>query len=586
MTEIPEHLLKRAQAATATRRQRRRPRPSRAAADAAAAETPAAAAGEPAAEPRIPAHLLERSRAAKAKADGGADAAGRAPAAAPSPSPSARHRRSSRPRPTGGGVPVGAGPGGHTQRLLTVVKSGSIQEVKASPVDKVHTWPHLLAAEFVAVARRASPSRSSSRSSSTPRCSQLANTNQTPNPSKAPWYFLGLQELLTMFHPMVAGVTIPGVGLIVLIFAPYIDKNPSNKPEDRKFATSLMTIHLMFWAVLVIIGSFFRGPGFNFTLPWRTACSSSSEREGGTPDVSCSHHRHRRRRRRRARRHRASSRSPAAATCAAPARCRARPARDATAGRAPRLDRAEAVVDGTAAPPRREVEAAGRRRPLRQRRRAGRPRARRAPWSPPDPEAIGVSRRQFFNRATVALMSAGIGALRRRRVRRLPVADGHGRLRPARSPSASSTTSSTAIRAERRLLLRARGPRVDHRVPGRRAAQGRGRLPGERLSRAWRHGIVALYQKCPHLGCRVPELRHAASGSSARATARSTTGSARRRPARRRAAWTASRSRSTAAATSSIDTGTVVTGPPIGTNTTGQEAEGPHCITGGHWRSH
>jgi len=97
----------------------------------------------------------------------------------------------------------------------------------------------------------------------------LADVNATPNPSKAPWYFLGLQELLTMFHPMIAGVTLPGVGLIVLILAPYVDKNPSNKPEDRKFATALMTVHLMFWATLVIIGSFFRGPGFNFTLPWR-----------------------------------------------------------------------------------------------------------------------------------------------------------------------------------------------------------------------------------------------------------------------------------------------------------------------------
>ena len=98
---------------------------------------------------------------------------------------------------------------------------------------------------------------------------ELANINQTPNPSKAPWYFLGLQELLTMFHPMVAGVTIPGIGLFVLILAPYIDRNPSNKPEDRKFAISLQTVHLMFWAVLVIIGTFFRGPGFNFTFPWR-----------------------------------------------------------------------------------------------------------------------------------------------------------------------------------------------------------------------------------------------------------------------------------------------------------------------------
>ena len=96
---------------------------------------------------------------------------------------------------------------------------------------------------------------------------ELANLNQTPNPSKAPWYFLGLQELLTMFHPMVAGVTIPGMGIFLLILAPYIDRNPYNKPEDRKFAISLFTVFLMFWAVLVIIGSFFRGPGFNFVAP-------------------------------------------------------------------------------------------------------------------------------------------------------------------------------------------------------------------------------------------------------------------------------------------------------------------------------
>ena len=56
-----------------------------------------------------------------------------------------------------------------------------------------------------------------------------ANFNFTPNPSKAPWYFLGLQELLTMFHPMVAGVTIPGIGIFGLMLAPYIDKNPSTE---------------------------------------------------------------------------------------------------------------------------------------------------------------------------------------------------------------------------------------------------------------------------------------------------------------------------------------------------------------------
>jgi len=98
----------------------------------------------------------------------------------------------------------------------------------------------------------------------------MANFNLTENPAKAPWYFLGLQELLTMFHPMVAGVTIPGIGLGALAIAGWVDKNPSNKPEDRKFAIALMTFFMMFWAVLVLIGSFFRVEGFNFVLPWRS----------------------------------------------------------------------------------------------------------------------------------------------------------------------------------------------------------------------------------------------------------------------------------------------------------------------------
>jgi len=144
----------------------------------------------------------------------------------------------------------------------------SIQDVKAVPVDKVHTWPHLLGIEFVASLACTAFVFMFSWFVNAPLL-QAANFNQTPNPSKAPWYFLGLQELLTMFHPMIAGVTIPGMGIIALIFAPYLDRTTSNHPEDRKFMTSLMTVHLMFWAVLVIIGSFFRGPGFNFVFPWR-----------------------------------------------------------------------------------------------------------------------------------------------------------------------------------------------------------------------------------------------------------------------------------------------------------------------------
>lgn len=248
MTEIPEHLLKRAQAAK-----------EKAAAKAAAPE-PAAEAAAPAGDAgdsRIPAHLLERSKAAKAKAAGGGGAVETVAAAG------------------GGGAvataappPLATGPGGHTQRLLTVVKSGSIQDVKAKPQDKVHTWPHLLIVEFGAALACLAFTTVFSVFVNAPLL-ELANPNETTNPSKAPWYFLGLQELLTMFHPMVAGVTIPGMGLFLLILAPYVDRNPSNRPEDRKFAISLMTVHMMFWAVLVIIGSFFRGRGFLFTFPWR-----------------------------------------------------------------------------------------------------------------------------------------------------------------------------------------------------------------------------------------------------------------------------------------------------------------------------
>ena len=97
----------------------------------------------------------------------------------------------------------------------------------------------------------------------------LADVNQTPNPSKAPWYFLGLQELLKMFHPMVAGVTIPGIALGLLAITPVHRQEPVAQARPTASSrSSMMTMFLMMWAVLVIIGSFFRGPGFNFVFPW------------------------------------------------------------------------------------------------------------------------------------------------------------------------------------------------------------------------------------------------------------------------------------------------------------------------------
>ena len=259
MTEIPEHLRKRAEEARAKAAAKAEPP-----ADAApAADAPAADATPPSeAESKIPAHLLERAKAARAKAAGGGEAeappgGGTAVATAPAGAGAV----------AAAGPPLAAGPGGHTQRLLTVVKSGSIQDVKASPQDKVHVWPHLLSIEFVAALLCTAFVLIFSIFVNAPLL-ELADVNKTPNPSKAPWYFLGLQELLAFFHPMVAGVLLPGIGLAGLALAPYIDRNPSTKPEDRKFAISLFTMFMMGCAVLTIIGTFFRGPGQNFVFPW------------------------------------------------------------------------------------------------------------------------------------------------------------------------------------------------------------------------------------------------------------------------------------------------------------------------------
>jgi hypothetical protein len=271
MTEIPEHLLKRSQ-------ERRKALGlsggdeggDAAPAEDAAPETPPAeeaaapAAATTGADPNaitedkggVPAHLLERSRRRKAALAGGGDAGAAAPAAA-----AATATAVAAPAPTT------TGPGGHTQRLLTVVKSGSIQQARAEAQDKVHVWPHLLAIEFASILSLMAFITIFSALVKAPLLG-LADVNQTPNPSKAPWYFLGLQELLKMFHPMVAGVTIPGVALGLLAITPYIDRNPETRPERRKFAIIMMTMFMMMWATLVIIGSFFRGEGFNFVFPW------------------------------------------------------------------------------------------------------------------------------------------------------------------------------------------------------------------------------------------------------------------------------------------------------------------------------
>ena len=191
---------------------------------------------------------------------------GAATAAAAAASPVAKGRgaaaRAARAAGTGEAVPE------RIQRLLAVVKPEAIQRVEKEPIDRVNTWPHLMASEMLAILVATLLLVLVSVLINAP-FRELANINQTPNPSKAPWYFLGLQELLRYFHPQVAGVTIPQWIILGLMAAPFIDRNPSTKPNDRKVAITLFTIFMIFFAILVSVGVLFRGPGQNWVYPWK-----------------------------------------------------------------------------------------------------------------------------------------------------------------------------------------------------------------------------------------------------------------------------------------------------------------------------
>src|SRR5438309_4668047 len=196
----------------------------------------------------------------------GAGVGAAAPAAATAAAPVAKGRgasaRAARAAGTGEGVPD------RIQRLLAVVKPEAIQRVEKEPIDRVNAWPHLMASEMLAILAATLVLVIVSVWINAP-FRELANINQTPNPSKAPWYFLGLQELLRYFHPQIAGVTIPQWIILGLMAAPFIDRNPSTKPDDRKLAITLFTIFMCFFATLVSVGVLFRGPGQNWVYPWK-----------------------------------------------------------------------------------------------------------------------------------------------------------------------------------------------------------------------------------------------------------------------------------------------------------------------------
>ena len=198
-----------------------------------------------------------------------------------------------------------------------------------------------------------------------------------------------------------------------------------------------------------------------------------------------------------------------------------------------------------------------------------------APWTPPDPEELGVSRRQFFNRASISLMAAGLGSFAAASFVAFLWPSGTGgfggkvnvgRIDEVRAGIAGGDGFFYAPEARAWVTVYP----VD-------AVQKAAEIYPSSLLPGMERGLIASWQKCQHLGCRVPQCTTShwfecgSHGSKYKRVGEKKGGPAPRGMDHFPLEFTA-------ASEVVIDTGTVVQGMPIGTNTTGQEAEGPHCV--------
>ncbi|MBU1226365.1 MAG: menaquinol oxidoreductase [Actinobacteria bacterium] len=155
------------------------------------------------------------------------------------------------------------------RRVLGIVPGTPATGTRKEPDrdEMVMVWPHLLVRHAVAALAVLAVVLVLAVLFDAP-LREIANPTNTPNPEKAPWYFAALQELLSLFHPQVAGVLVPTAILVGLAALPYIDRNPETSPGRRKVVVATFTIFLVLWVVLTVIGFAFRGPNWDWVWPW------------------------------------------------------------------------------------------------------------------------------------------------------------------------------------------------------------------------------------------------------------------------------------------------------------------------------
>ena len=163
-------------------------------------------------------------------------------------------------------VPMSARP----YRLLAMVKQDAVVRVQKEPDDTVMTWPHLLSIEFLAATVMSIFLLLMGLFINAP-LEDIANSNVTPPVAKAPWYLLGLQEMLNYFHPVVSGVLVPFIYILLgAIVLPYIDRsNPeARRPSERKTTVVLFSLLCVLGLFVTFVGVFFRGPGYTIVTPY------------------------------------------------------------------------------------------------------------------------------------------------------------------------------------------------------------------------------------------------------------------------------------------------------------------------------
>lgn len=153
-------------------------------------------------------------------------------------------------------------------RLLGVMPREIEVRKKQEPDDTVFTWPHFLVRHAVVAGGTIAVVFALAVAFNAP-LKDMANPNLTPPVAKAPWYFAGLQELLSHVHPMVAGILAPGAAVVFLALIPFLDRSRGWRIRDRKMLVLVFSGLAAVALVLTLIGALFRGPEWTWVWPWK-----------------------------------------------------------------------------------------------------------------------------------------------------------------------------------------------------------------------------------------------------------------------------------------------------------------------------